>query len=104
MSSSEIHHRHHTTKQLYRLFDLLGVFVSLLLAMGFYGIPLNAQYVLAGTAAMLFYLLISEATNIYTIEPGRAMKRRIGLVLVATFFTFIFLLVLAYVTKTTGTY
>ncbi len=104
MTAKELDHRHHSTEQLFRLFDLLGIFLSLLLAMWIYGIRLNVHYLLAGTAAMLFYLLISEATNIYRIEPGRAMKRRSSLVLLSTVLTFFFLLLVAYLTKTTGDY
>lgn len=98
------HHRHHTTEQLFRLLDLFGIALSLLLAMLIYGVSINQPYLFAGTIAMLCYLLISEVTHIYDIEPGRAMKRRSGLVVFSSFLTFVMLLILAYITKTTSDY
>ena len=105
MTSEEFtHHRHQNTEQLFRLLDLSGIALSLIISMWLYGININIYYIFAGTIAMLVYLLISAAFNIYHIEPGKAMKRRAGSVILSSLLTFLALLVLAYLTKTTGNY
>ena len=105
MTSEEFtHHRHQNTEQLFRLFDLSGIALSLIISMWLYGIDINIYYIFAGTIAMLVYLLISATFNIYHIEPGKAMKRRAGSVILSSLLTFLALLVLAYLTKTTGNY
>ncbi len=105
MTSEEFtHHRHQDTEQLFRLLDLSGIALSLLLSMWIYGININIYYIFAATIAMLVYILVSGMFNIYNIEPGKAMKRRAGLVVLSSFVTFLALLVLAYLTKTTSDY
>ena len=69
-----------------------------------YGGSINMPYLIAATIAMLCYLFIAETTNIYHIEPGRAIKRRTNLIILASCLTFALLLLIAYLTKTTAIY
>lgn len=104
VTTQEFNHRYQTTEQLFLFFDLISIGFSLILALWIYGIEINIYYIFAATLAMLFYLLISEATNIYRIEPGRALKHRSGLIILSSFLTFVVLLIIAYLTKTTAVY
>ncbi len=105
MTSKEFnHHRHQTTEQFFRLFDLASIIVSLLFSMMIYNIHIDINYVFAGTIAMLCFILISGLSQLYHDEPTRALKGRSDLVILTSVLTFIVLLILAYLTKTTSHY
>lgn len=96
--------RDQITEQLFRLFDLLSITLSLLLSMWLYSTQFSQQYFIAGTLAMLCYLLISSATNIYHLQPGRDINHHSGLVIFSSILTFMILLIAASMTKTTADY
>jgi len=92
------------TEQLFRLFDLLSILLSLLLSMWIYGVQFSQQYFIAVTMAMLCYLLISSVTNIYRLQPGYDINHHSGLVIFSSFLTFMILLFAASMTKTSADY
>jgi len=104
MTHKELNNRQHSTDQIFRLFDLTSIALSLYLAMSVYGISNNIYYMFAVTLAMFFFYLVAQANNIYYTGLGSTMTHRIGLVVLSSVITFLMLLTVAYLTKTTSTY
>jgi len=100
----KFNHRHQMTEQLFLFFDILSIVLSLILSILIYGIGFSSPYLSAVIIAIICYILISKATHINHIEPGRAIQQHTGLILFSSCMTFALLLLFAYLTKTTATY
>lgn len=105
--STNINHRHNSTKKLFRLLDLLCIAFSIFIAMQVFNISNDIYYVFAATLAILFFYISAEASNLYNtfgVEPGHPIKQCTGLVVLSVTMTFFMLLAVAYMTKTTALY
>ncbi len=100
MSSKEIQYRHHTTEQVFRLLDLIAICVSLFLALSLYPTVFTEIYLIILCFSLLSFMFAAEMTNLYHAQRGQAIKKHIGNILSAWLITFLMLLFLGYISKT----
>ncbi|KOR28628.1 hypothetical protein TI04_10590, partial [Achromatium sp. WMS2] len=87
---------------LFRFFDILTIMILLHISVVSYGIAWNRLYVIAGLSSMVLFYLFSESTQLYRSWRGVPLKQSLMPLMVAWSLTCFFLLVLGYMTKTTG--
>ncbi len=104
MFIKKFNHRHQLTEPLFFFFDIISIALSLSLSIIIYGISFSTPYFSAAIIAIICYTLISKATHINQIEPGRVIQQHTELILFSSCLTFALLLLFAYLTKTTATY
>ncbi len=102
MTDQEIHHRHYTTEQFFRIFDLLTIGLAFWLALLIYGVPPSSVYVLTLTSSIIIYLIVAEFGGVYRVDPGNAVKKKMSIVFFSWLTTFFVLMALGYLTKTGG--
>jgi putative colanic acid biosynthesis UDP-glucose lipid carrier transferase len=98
--------RHHQSKLafIYRISDALIIWHSLYLSAWAYGVPWQTNYTAAALAAMFVFYLVAESMQLYRSWRGVALKEYLHPPLMTWAISVFILLVLGYVTKTTGSY
>jgi len=87
-----------------RLSDASIILTTLYASAILYGIGWSQQYLRAAVLAMFFFYLFAESLQIYRSWRGVAVKDLLKSVLLVWTLTVFGLLILAYATKSTGTY
>ncbi len=88
----------------YRISDALIILAVLYLSAWSYGISWSQPYLEAAYAGMILFYLFGESVQIYRSWRGVPVRQFLQPVLFSWILTVFVLLLLAYVTKTTGTY
>ncbi len=100
------HIRQHQSKLslIYRVSDTIIIWYTLHFSAHLYGITLDSKYGQAALAAMIIFYLVGESMRLYRSWRGVPLKQIMQPLLFAWVVTAALLLVLGYVTKSTGTY
>ncbi|MEA3276731.1 MAG: undecaprenyl-phosphate glucose phosphotransferase [Pseudomonadota bacterium] len=89
---------------LYRISDSLIILAALYLSAGIYGIPWTEHYLIAGVLAMILFYIAAESVQLYRSWRGVPLRQQVQPLAVSWVMTTFSLLVIAYMTKTTGTF
>ncbi len=95
-----MHDKHISSELIYRSVDILVILVTLFIGYPYTQFYNLEGYLLAGLTAVVIFSLVGRFTDIYTSWSGRPLRDEATRVLIAWLITFLSLVFIAFVTKT----